>query len=113
MMEKRIEICIGTDRSTNVRARLSLLIVSGGLVASEHYHSVLITPKCDLAEVRSRVEKHLAQGQEVNSVPFAPWPAIPDAEWAKVERVCEAFHPQRLEAGAEPDAVVVQDDHAL
>jgi hypothetical protein len=41
---------------------------------------------------------------------FAPWPAIPDAEWEKVQRVCEVFHPARLEAQPEPELVVAQND---
>lgn len=100
MINKAIVICIGTDRANTVRARLSLMLMNGEDVAFEYYHSVSITPACDLDEVRARVEKHLALDQKANAVPFAPWPAIPEAEWEKVRRVCDVFHPARASDGA-------------
>jgi hypothetical protein len=109
-MDKNIVVCIGSDRDNTIRARLSLMLMNGEAVAFEHYHSVQITPACDLDEVRERVQNHLAMEQKANGIPFAPWPAIPDAEWEKVRRVCEVFHPARLEAQAEPELVVVKND---
>lgn len=90
-MEKKIVVCIGTDRAGNVRARLSLMLVDDeGRAQFEHYHSVSLAPGDDLAETRAAVETHLADSDSQRSgIPFAPWPAIPDAEWAKVEGMCQ------------------------
>lgn len=84
---KKIEICIGTDRAKNVRARLSLLVVDdSGAVLVENYHSVALMPGDDLEQVRAAVEAHLADPQ--GGIPGAPWPAIPDEEWADVQAHC-------------------------
>jgi hypothetical protein len=90
MIEKIIEICIGTDRSKHIRARLSLLLVDGGNVIHEHYHSISIEPGADLAALRAGNEAHIAKPG--GGVPGAPWPAIPDDEWAKVEKCCVVVH---------------------
>jgi hypothetical protein len=97
MIEKKIEVCIGTDRQGGVRARLSLLLVDGGQVIHEHFHSVTLMPGDDCAVIRANVEAHIAAPN--GGVPGAPWPAIPDAEWAKVEAVIPVFHtPDRVAA---------------
>jgi hypothetical protein len=89
-LEKKILICIGTDQAKNVRARLSLLVLEGEKVLSEQFHSVTLQPGHDLEAVRALVEEHI--GREGGGVPLAPWPKIPDAEWRRVERVCQIFH---------------------
>jgi hypothetical protein len=94
-MQKKIVVCIGTDRGGNVRARFSLLLMDGDDVMNEHYHSMSIAATDDLAAARRAVESHLAMPKEKSGIPLAPWPAIPDAEWDKVVRVCEVFHPAR------------------
>jgi hypothetical protein len=81
MIEKKIAVCIGTDRAKHVRARLSLMLVDGDTVLSEHYHSVGLVPGADLAALRELVEAHIARP---DGVPGAPWPKIPDAEWQEV-----------------------------
>lgn len=91
-MEKKIEVCIGTDRTGNVRARLSLLVVDDGNVISESYHAVNFAPTDDYAAVRAATEAHLGQAHEASGIPGAPWPAIPDEEWAKVTGVCHVIH---------------------
>jgi len=108
MIEKRIEICIGTDRSKHVRARLSLLLVDDGNVIHEHYHSISIEPGADLAALRAGNEAHIAKPG--GGVPGAPWPPIPDDEWAKVEKCCTVVHtPDVLfKASAEQDALVAE-----
>lgn len=81
-MEKKIEICFGTARNFGMRARLSLMIVDGGVVMSEHFHSVAVLHSDDLDDLRGVLESHL--GNPAGGIPGAPWPAIPDTEWAKV-----------------------------
>jgi hypothetical protein len=84
MIEKRIEVCIGTDRTKHMRARLSLLLVDGDQVINEHYHSIAIEPGADLAALRAANEAHI--GNPTGGVPGAPWPKIPDTEWQEVEQ---------------------------
>lgn len=91
-IEKKIVVCIGTDRANNVRARLSLLLMDGDSQISEQYHSVTLAPGDDLSATRTAVETHLAMASADSGIPGGPWPAIPDAEWAKVVAVCAAFH---------------------
>jgi hypothetical protein len=90
MIEKKIEICIGTDRAQGVRARLSLLILDGADIINENFHSVTLLPGDDPAAARSAIEAHI--GKTGGGVPGAPWPKIPDEEWAKVLRVLPIFH---------------------
>lgn len=89
MIEKKIVVCIGTDRIGNVRARLSLMVVDGASVLSEHYHSINIAPGEDMAALRAVNEANIADAD--GGVPGAPWGAIPDAEWEKVEQVVSAI----------------------
>lgn len=90
MIEKKIEICVGTDRMKCLRARLSLLVVENGRVLSEQYHSINIEPGADLAAIRAANEAHLASLR--SGIPGAPWPKIPDAEWAEVEQHAAIIH---------------------
>lgn len=90
MITKKIEHCIGTDRSGFVRARLSLLVVEGDTVLSEKYHSINISPGADLDAIRAANEAHLADPN--GGIPGAPWPRIPDAAWADVEAHCAIVH---------------------
>ncbi len=94
MIERKIQICIGTDISRHVRARLSLLIIDGETVISEQYHSISIEPGADLARIRAVNEASLESG-----VPGGPWPKIPDEEWADLERhVAIVQKPEVVEA---------------
>ena len=90
MIEKKIEICIGTDRAKCFAARLSLLVVEDGKVLSEHYHRINIAPGDNLAHIRAANEAHLANPD--GGIPGAPWPKIPDAEWAEVEQHIGIVH---------------------
>lgn len=90
MIEKKIELCIGSDRQKLLRARLSLLVVENGRVLSEQYHSISIEPGADLAAIRAANEAHLANPD--GGIPGAPWPKIPDAEWADVEQHIAILH---------------------
>lgn len=90
MIEKRIAICIGTDRAKHVRARLSLLVVENEIVLSEQYHSIALHPGANLAQIRAQVEAHI--GNQNGGIPGAPWPKIPDAEWTDVEAHCVIVH---------------------
>ena len=90
MIEKKIELCIGTDRSKFLRARLSLLVVEDGRTLSEQYHSINIEPGGNLAAIRAANEAHLANPD--GGIPGAPWPRIPDAEWAEVEQHIAIVH---------------------
>ena len=92
MIEKKIEVCNGTDRAKFLRARLSLLVIDGATVLSEQYHSINIEPGENLSDVRARVEAHLAQPEAVSAIPGAPWPKIPDSEWADVEAHVAIVH---------------------
>lgn len=90
-IEKKIEICIGTDRSKHFVARLSLLLVDdAGSVMLEYFHRINIEPGADLAAIRAANEAHLANPDR--GIPGAPWPAIPDAEWAEVEQHIAIVH---------------------
>lgn len=82
MIEKKIEICIGTDRLKCIRARLSLLLIENGKTLIEHYHSINLEPGADLAMLRAVNEAHI--GDPNGDIPGAPWPKIPDAEWQEV-----------------------------
>lgn len=86
-MDKEIAVCIGTDRIGHVRVQLNLMVVDSGNVITERYHSVNVAPGEDAEAVRTAVQTHLAQA---DSIPGAPWPAIPDSEWAKVTAVIAA-----------------------
>ncbi|HZF19516.1 MAG TPA: hypothetical protein VE008_07395 [Burkholderiales bacterium] len=110
MIQKIIEICIGTDRKKNVRARLSLLLVDGENVIHEHYHSLNYGPGADLAAERAVAEAHLAMPPEQSGIPGGPWPSIPDTEWAKVVKCCTVIHtPEMLiKSSAEQDALLAQ-----
>lgn len=82
MIEKKIAVCIGTDRLKFLRVRLSLLLVDeDGRVVNEHFHSVALAPGADLEAVRGAIETDL---QTSRSIPAAPWPRIPDDEWRDV-----------------------------
>ena len=90
MIEKKITICIGTDDSKHFRARLSLWYVENSVWDRRGYHSINIEPGADLAYIRSANELHLADPN--GGVPGAPWPKIPDAEWAEVEQHIAIVH---------------------
>jgi hypothetical protein len=90
MSEKKIEVCIGTDRTKAIRVRLSLMTVDSGAVMSEHFHSIDIQPGDDPTARRAAVEAHIANPK--GEVPGAPWPAIPDAEWQMVEGCVTGIH---------------------
>ena len=94
MIEKKVVICIGTDEAKHVRARLSLLLIDGNEVISRQYHSISIEPGANLAAIRAGNEAHIAKPN--GGVPGAPWPAIPDNEWEKVEKCCTAVHDQAV-----------------
>jgi len=87
---KQIVICIGTDEAKHVRARVSLLLMEGAEVINRQYHSISIGPGDDLAAIRAGNEAHIAKPG--GGVPGAPWPAIPDDEWIKVEKCCAVVH---------------------
>jgi hypothetical protein len=93
-MEQKVVACIGTDRSGGVRVRLSLMLMLGERVVSEKFHSVMVSAEDSLDEKRALVESHLAMPESASGIAFGPWPAIPDAEWNKVQRVCDVFHPE-------------------
>lgn len=90
MIEKKVVICLSTDEAKHVRARLSLLLIDGDEVLSRQYHSISLEPGADLAAIRVGNEAHLAKPG--GGVPGAPWPAIPDSEWEKVEKCCAVVH---------------------
>ncbi len=101
MLDKSIEICIGTDRVKRLRVRLSLLIKENDIVQFEHFHSLSLEPGADLAAVRAAVESHLAD--PAGGIPFAPWPAIPNAEWADVEAHIGIIHKPEVVAKYQAD----------
>lgn len=80
-IEKKVEICIGTDRAKCVRVRLSLILLEGGVELDHFFHSMTIEPGADLELARNALEEHIATPK--GGVPGAPWPAIPDAEWER------------------------------
>ena len=93
MIEKRIELCIGTDRQKFVRARLSLLVIdtdNPDVPMAEHYHSINVAPGDDLARIRAANEAHLADPK--GGIPGAPWPKIPDDAWADFESHLAIVH---------------------
>lgn len=100
MIEKKIIVCTGTDRDKNIRVRLSLLIVEDGMIISEQYHSVALTPGDDHNAIRAAIEAHI--GDKANNVPGAPWPSIPDDEWLEAKKHCEiVFTPERITIASE------------
>jgi hypothetical protein len=94
MIEKKIAVCIGTDRTKHFIVRLSLMIVDNGTVLSESFHRIHINPGDDLSLIRARNESHLANPD--GGIPGAPWPQIPDSEWAEVEQLVGIVHTAEL-----------------
>ena len=92
MIQKAIEVCIGTDRAGWIRVRLSLMIVEEQTILAEYFHSAMIMPGQDAAAIRFDLESHLALPNVTNGVPGAPWPVIPDKEWAKVTGCVTVLH---------------------
>jgi len=90
MIEKKIEICIGTDRAKFFAVRLSLMVVEDGKVLSEQYHRINVAPGDDLVAIRAANEANIANPN--GGVPGAPWPRIPDEEWAEVEACIGIVH---------------------
>ena len=93
---KKIDICVDTDRQRNIRVCLSLMVVDdeSSDVLSEQYHSGVLQHGDDPAALRAAWDAHLSQK---GSIPGAPWPAIPDAEWNEVLAVVAALHtPERV-----------------
>jgi hypothetical protein len=104
-MQKKIVVCFGTDRSPNVRIRLSLIVLDAdGNEASEKYHSFNVSPVHDPEEVRADIETHLAMPSANNGIAFAPWPPIPNEEWAKVLDVLDVWQPMSKQFRAEKRA---------
>lgn len=94
---KKIDICVGTDRGRNIRVRLSLMYVDDDTqeIISEHYHSGVLQPGDDPQALRTAWEIHLATPG--GGIPGAPWPAIPDEEWAEVLAMIPILHtPSRI-----------------
>lgn len=89
-MEKKIAVCIGTDRDNGVRVRLSLMRVEGEEVVTEQYHSFMVLPGQDPEEIRAGVQQHLAAPK--SGIPGGPWPAIPQGEWRKVLGCIAVLH---------------------
>ena len=102
MIEKKVLVCLGTDEAKHVRARLSLLLIDGDEIINRQYHSISIEPGADLVALRAGNEAHLAKPG--GGVPGAPWPAIPDAEWEKVEKCCTVVHDAAVLFKATADA---------
>ena len=92
---KNIIVCVGTDDSKNIRVRLSLIADEG---MPPLYHSVSLVPGADPALVRIAIENDLARPYSESGIPGAPWPKIPDEEWAEVEAIESVIHtPQRIQ----------------
>ena len=101
---KKIDICVGTDRQRNIRVRLSLLFIddTNGSVVAEKYHSGTLQPGDNPQALRDAWETHLSNPD--GGIPGAPWPKIPDAEWAEVEAVVKTMHtPERIARRREID----------
>jgi hypothetical protein len=98
-MEKKVGLQVELMRDKSVGIRLSLMLVEGDTVMHEHFHRFPpMTPGTDLSEWRAAIESHIAMSHEVNNIPFAPWPAIPDEEWREVQAVARIAHtPARIE----------------
>lgn len=97
-MQKLIKSQVEVTPDKHIGVRLSLQIVNGEKVDFQHYHRFpILPPGSDLANWRAAVETHIANAD--GGIPFAPWPAIPDSEWAEVEAVASlAWTPERVEA---------------
>lgn len=94
---KKIDICVGTDRFRNIRVRLSLLFIDDdtGSVIAEHFHSGTLHPGDDPNALRDAWNAHLSNPN--GGIPSAPWPAIPNEEWAEVEQIVAILHtPSRI-----------------
>lgn len=103
---KKIDICVGTDRSRNIRVRLSLLFIDddSGAVMAESYHSGSLRPGDNPQTLRDAWDAHLSNPD--GGIPGAPWPKIPDAEWAEVEAIVKTMHtPERIAKRREIDRI--------
>lgn len=96
---KEITICVGIDEGRNIRIRLTLS--SDGF---KHFHATVCRPGDDLGKVRAALESHISNAYEQNSIPGAPWPKIPDSEWAEVAQIAAILHtPERVAKRIEAD----------
>lgn len=101
---KKIDLCVGTDRERNIRVRLSLLFIddASGSVMSDTYHSGTLHPGDNPQSLRDVWDAHLTNPD--GGIPGAPWPKIPDAEWAEVEAIVSTLHtPERIAKRREID----------
>lgn len=75
-----------------MQIRLSLCITSdAGNVEFTHYHRFPpMPPGTNLDEWRLAIENNIASPN--SGIPFAPWPAIPDAEWNEVKSIQNIVH---------------------
>lgn len=95
---KKIDVCVGMDRARNLMIRLSLLIVDDDnpeIVLAEQFLRWSASPGDNLTDIRSQLE--IGIGNPDSGIPGAPWPKIPDEEWAEVEQIAAILHtPERV-----------------
>lgn len=105
-MQKKIELKTEILRDKSIRVRLSLIRFDEENPSDEleHFHSITLHPGASLDNFRASNEAHLAMPFSQSSIPGAPWPAIPDSEWAEVEAIAALIHtPERIAKRAADD----------
>ena len=112
-MEKVIKLQTEVTPDKDIRARLSLQILDGDKMGFQHYHCFPpMPPGENLDSWRTAIEENIG---DVNSgIPFAPWPAIPDAEWNEVKAVAAmVWTPDRVAAQKEKESAAIAAAQAI
>ncbi len=112
-MEKVIKLQTEVMPDKNIGVRLSLQILDGDKVGFQHYHCFPpMPPGENLDAWRAAIEANIG---DVNSgIPFAPWPAIPDAEWNEVKAVAAmVWTPERVAAQKEKESAAIAAAKAI
>ena len=91
---KKIELKIEVNRDKSVSIRLSLLRIDEENPDDEieTFHRIMLVPGSDIVAVRAANEAHLSMPYIKSGIKGAPWPKIPDEEWAEVEAVASLIH---------------------
>jgi hypothetical protein len=91
---KKMELRIEVNRDKAIGIQLSLLRIDdenpNDLI--ETYHRMTLRPGDNIAAIRAANEAHLAMPYAQSGIQGAPWPKIPDAEWAEVEAIVALMH---------------------
>lgn len=112
-MEKKIIMKIEILPDKIIQGVLILLLVNGSNIISQHLHRILLVPGGDADAIRTQNEMHLGMPQEESGIPGAPWPKIPDSEWAELMKYVAIAHtPEVVAAYRAHQAILIAEANA-